>query len=80
MAMNIGGVFLLRFIGSLAQSAPAQAAYAVGYSELFSFITWTSIGLMGATAAVAGQNLGAGQPERTPAVHVAARIGAGWPA
>src|SRR3989442_433924 len=62
IAMNVAGVLLLRFIGSLAQSAEAQAAYAVGYTELFSFITWTSVGLMGAAAAGAGQNLGAGRP------------------
>src|SRR5712691_1280212 len=42
IAMNVAGVLLLRFIGSLAQSAEAQAAYAIGYTELFSFITWTS--------------------------------------
>ena len=65
--MNIGGVLMLRFIGSLAQSAAAQAAFAVGYSQLFSLITWTSVGLMGAAAAIAGQNLGAGQPERAVA-------------
>ena len=76
VAMNVGGVFLLRFIGSLERSAEAQAAYAVSYVELFSFITWTSVGLMGATAAVAGQNLGAGRPERSvEAVKVASRIG-----
>jgi putative MATE family efflux protein len=76
IAMNIGGVLLLSFIGSLAQSAAAQAAFAVSYSQLFSFITWTSVGLMGAAAAVAGQNLGAGKPERSDAaVHVAARFG-----
>ena len=76
VAMNVGGVFLLRFIGSLQQSAEAQAAYAVSYVELFSFITWTSVGLMGATAAVAGQNLGAGKPERAiAAVRIASRIG-----
>jgi putative MATE family efflux protein len=78
VAMNVGGVLLLRFIGSLEQSAEAQAAYAVGYTELFSLITWTSVGLMGATAAVAGQNLGAKRPDRTiRAVHVAARFGLG---
>ena len=76
IAMNIGGVLLLRFIGSLAQSAEAQAAYAVGYTELFSLITWTSVGLMGAAATIAGQNLGAGKPERAvEGVRVAAWIG-----
>jgi Na+-driven multidrug efflux pump len=75
IAMNIGGVLLLAFIGSLAASAEAQAAYAVGYTELFSLVTWSSVGLMGAAAAVAGQNLGAGQADRADrAVHVAARI------
>src|SRR5216117_1930762 len=76
IAMNIGGVLMLSFIGSLAQSAAAQAAFAVSYSELFSLITWTSVGLMGAAAAVAGQNLGAGHPDRSiRGVHVAAGIG-----
>ena len=78
IAMNIAGLLLLRFIGSLEHSAQAQAAYAVSYSELFSFITWTSVGLMGATAAVAGQNLGAGKPERVErTVQIASRLGLG---
>jgi putative MATE family efflux protein len=78
IAMNIGGVLLLRFIGSLDQSAAAQAAYAVGYTELFSLITWTSVGLMGAAATIAGQNLGAGKPERAvEGVRVASQIGLG---
>jgi len=78
IAMNVGGVLLLRFIGSLEHSAQAQAAYAVGYTELFSLVTWTSMGLMGAAAAVAGQNLGAGRPERAVrGVNVAAGIGLG---
>jgi Na+-driven multidrug efflux pump len=76
IAMNIGGVFMLAFIGSLAQSAAAQAAFAISYSQLFSLVTWTSVGLMAAAAAVAGQNLGAGRPDRAnAAVHVAARFG-----
>lgn len=76
IAMNIGGVFMLAFIGSMAQSAAAQAAFVVSYTELFSLITWTSVGLMGAAAAVAGQNLGARKPDRADAaVHVAARFG-----
>jgi putative MATE family efflux protein len=75
IAMNIGGLLMLAFVGSLAESAQAQAAFAVSYSQLFSLITWTSVGLLGAAAAVAGQNLGAGKPERTTqGVHVAARI------
>ncbi len=78
IAMNVAGVMMLGFIGSLEHSAEAQAAYAVAYTELFSLITWTSVGLMGATAAVTGQNLGAGKPDRaaqTP--REASRIGLG---
>jgi Na+-driven multidrug efflux pump len=76
IAMNVAGVLLLRFIGSLEHSAAAQAAYAVGYTELFSLITWTSVGLMGAAATIAGQNLGAGNPERAMhGVAAASRIG-----
>lgn len=75
IAMNIGGVLMLAFVGSLAQSAAAQAAFAVSYTQLFSLVTWTAVGLMGAAAAVAGQNLGAGKPDRADgAVHAAARI------
>ena len=76
IAMNVGGTLMLAFIGSVPQGPAAQAAFAIGYSQLFSLITWTSVGLMGAAAAVAGQNLGAKQPERAEAaVHVAARYG-----
>ena len=78
IVMNLGGVLLLRFIGSLSYSAETQAAYTVGYGELFALITWTSVGLMGATAAVAGQNLGAGHPDRSArAAVVASGIGLG---
>jgi MATE family, multidrug efflux pump len=76
IAMNIGGVMLLGFIGSLEHSAAAQAAYSIGYTELFSLVTWTSVGLMGAAATISGQNLGAGNPERAMhGVAVASRIG-----
>jgi putative MATE family efflux protein len=76
IAMNMAGVMMLRFIGSLEHSAAAQAAFAIGYTELFSMITWTSVGLMGAAATIAGQNLGAGHPERAiQGVHAASRIG-----
>jgi Na+-driven multidrug efflux pump len=60
----------------VAQGAAAQAVFAVLYSQLFSLITWTTMGLMGAAAAVAGQNLGANNPQRaSDAVHMAARFG-----
>jgi putative MATE family efflux protein len=74
IVMNLAGIFLLRFIGALEHSAEAQAAYSVAYTELFALITWTSVGLMGATAAVAGQNLGAGHPDRSAQ---AARVSSG---
>ncbi len=78
IAMNVGGVLLLGFIGSLANSAEAQAAYSVAYAQLFSLITWTSVGLMGAAATVAGQNLGVDRPERSVrAVRTAAIMGLG---
>ena len=64
IAMNLGGVFMLRYVGSLEHSAEAQAAYAVSYNQLFSFISWTSVALMAAAATVAGQSLGAGLKER----------------
>jgi Na+-driven multidrug efflux pump len=76
IAMNVAGVLILRFVGSTASSAAAQAAYAIAYTELFSLVTWTSVGLMGATSAVAGQNLGAGKPERSgQAVLAANKLG-----
>jgi putative MATE family efflux protein len=77
IAMNVGGAAMLSFIGSLAQGAAAQAAFAVSYGQLFSLVTWTSVGLMGAAAAIAGQNLGARLVDRAEkAVHIAARYGA----
>lgn len=76
IAMNIGGVLMYGFMGSLAQGEATQAVYAVAYGQLFLLVTWSSNALMGASAAVAGQNLGAGHPDRSnAAVHAAARIG-----
>jgi putative MATE family efflux protein len=76
IAMNVGGVLMLAFVGSLTQSAAAQAAFAISYTQLFSLVSWSSNGLMGASAVVAGQNLGAGRPDRAVAgVRVAAAIG-----
>ncbi len=67
IAMNIGGVLLLRFIGSLDESAKAQAIYTVGYTQLFSFVTFSSVALMAASSTIAGQSLGAKLPERASA-------------
>ena len=75
IVMNLGGLLMLRFIGALTFSAEAQAAYAVGYTNLFSFITWTSVGLMSAASAMTGQNLGAGYPGRSAR---SARLAAGF--
>lgn len=78
VAMNLGGLFMLAFIGSVPHGDAAQAAYAVAYGQLFLLITWSSNGLMGAASAVAGQNLGAGNPDRAfSAVNTAARFGLG---
>lgn len=77
IAMNVGGVLMLWFMGSIANAGPVQAAYAVAYGQLFLLITWSSNAIMGASAAVAGQNLGAGNPDRArAAVNTAAQIGA----
>ncbi len=76
IAMNIGGFLMLSFIGSLAQSAEAQAAYSIAYSQLFTFVSFTANGLMAAASTVAGQNLGAKNVERAnSAVNIAARFG-----
>jgi putative MATE family efflux protein len=76
IAMNVGGLFMLAYIGSVTHGDAAQAAYAVAYGQLFLLVTWSSNGLMGAAAAVAGQNLGAHKPDRAfAAVNTAARFG-----
>ena len=63
VAMNVAGVLLLRAHGDRSPySAEAQAAYAVCYTELFSFITWTSVGLMGAAAAITSAESRRGAP------------------
>lgn len=76
IAMNAGGVLMYGFMGSLAQGEATQAVYAVCYSQLFLLVTWSSNALMGASASVAGQNMGAGKPERAvSAVRTAASFG-----
>jgi putative MATE family efflux protein len=76
IAMNLGGLFMLAFIGSVTHGDAAQAAYAIAYGQLFLLVTWSSNAMMGAAAAVVGQNLGSGQPDRAvAAVHTAAKFG-----
>ena len=76
--MNVGGVLMYWFMGSLAQGEATQAVYAVCYSQLFMLVTWSSNALMGASASVAGQNMGAGHPDRAvSAVRTAASFGLG---
>jgi len=76
IAMNAGGVLMYGFMGSLAEGKATQAVYAVAYSQLFLLVTWSSNALMGASAAVAGQNMGAGHPDRSvKAVRIAAGFG-----
>ncbi len=64
IVMNVGGILMIRYVGKLEHSAEAQAAFAVGYTQLFSLITWASSALMAASATVAGQSLGAERPDR----------------
>lgn len=64
IAMNAGGVLMYGFMGSLVEGKATQAVYAVAYSQLFLLVTWSSNALMGASAAVAGQNMGANHPDR----------------
>ncbi|MBV9242017.1 MAG: MATE family efflux transporter [Acidobacteria bacterium] len=67
IAMNAGGVLMYAFMGGLAQGEATQAVYAVAYSQLFLLVTWSSNALMGASASVTGQNIGAGHPDRANA-------------
>lgn len=78
IAMNAGGILMYMFMGGLAQGEATQAVYAVAYGQLFLLVTWSSNALMGASASVAGQNLGAGHPDRAvSAVRTAASFGVG---
>lgn len=74
IVMNIGAVFLIRYVGALEASAEAQAAYTVAYGQLFSLINWASVAVMAATATVAGQNLGAQKPDRSARAPISASV------
>lgn len=77
--LNVAGAILLGFVGSLEHSAAAQAAYTIGYTQLFSFVTWASFGLRASSATIMGQNLGAGKPDRARrGVYVTMLMALGW--
>jgi putative MATE family efflux protein len=77
--LNIGGAWLYRIIGTLPDAASAQAAYAICYAQLFSWITWACFGIRAAASTILGQNIGAGDTERGKrGVYVAAFLGMGW--
>jgi putative MATE family efflux protein len=79
VALNVGGILLYRYIGSLEHSSAAQAAYTICYAQLFSFLTWAALGLRGASSSLMGQNIGAGKASRGKrGVHLATAMGAGW--
>ena len=79
--LNIGGVILLYYIGSLQFSAEAQAAYTICYSQLFNCVTWAGFGLRAACATVIGQNIGADKTERgIHGVNIGAIMGGAWAA
>jgi putative MATE family efflux protein len=77
--LNVGGVMLLRYIGSLPDSAAAQAVYTICYAQLFSFVAWPSWALRGVSSTIIGQNIGAGDVDRGKrGVYLIAVLGGGW--
>ena len=79
VVLNIGGIWVYRYVGQLPDSSAAQAAYTICYAQLFSFVTWAALGLRGSASALMGQNIGAGKSERgRRGVHVAATMGGAW--
>lgn len=79
VVLNIAGVLLIKYIGSMPNSTAGQSAYTICYTQLFSIVTWTSFGLRSACSTVMGQNIGAGNPQRgKKAVQAGAYLGALW--
>jgi putative MATE family efflux protein len=76
---TLAGVIILSILGSLEESAAAQAAYSLCYTLLFAFFTWVGLSLSAASNTLIGQNIGAGKVERgIHCVNVAARAGGIW--
>ncbi len=79
VVLNIAGVLLIKYIGSMPNSTAGQSVYTICYTQLFSIVTWTSFGLRSACSTVMGQNIGAGNPQRgKKAVQAGAYLGALW--
>lgn len=79
VALNAGGVVVLRYVGMLENSAAAQAIYTICYAQLFALVTWPSWALRNAAATVMSQNIGAGDRERgRQGVYIAVALGAAW--
>lgn len=77
--LNLGGMVIMGFVGTLQPSGAAQAAFSICYSQLFSLVTWVGFGLRAASATLIGQNIGAGKPERgKKGVYMAAALGGMW--
>lgn len=72
IALHVGSLVLLGYVGSLEASAEGQAVYAVAYGQIFLVVNLISVSLMSAAATVAGQGLGAERPERAARVPGAA--------
>lgn len=79
VALNLGGVFLIKFLSTLPNSTAVLSAYTICYNQLFSFVTWASFGLRSACGTVMGQNIGAGNPIRGKrVVRAGAYLGSAW--
>ncbi len=77
--MTFVGVTMLSMLGTLDDSAAAQAAYTIGYIQLFAFSNWVGFSLSAASNTLVGQNMGAGKASRGKrCVYTAALWGLLW--
>lgn len=75
LLMTLVGVIIMSMLGSLKESVTAQAAYTVGYIQLFSFFNWVGFSLSAASNTLIGQNIGAGDPARGKRCVLTAALG-----